>query len=649
MVASFDSSTISGRPQAVEIMIRTRKAPSRSLISLCLLAMLSSVASWADTDTDTDTDIGTGQIDSLVTNPAIAPKPDQQATGDVPSVASRAPPPAAAVASAHPAATAAGLEALAAGGNAFDAAVAVSAALAVVEPYSSGIGGGGFWLLHVADDGRDVMIDGRERAPLAATRDMYLDQAGRFVPERSLNGPLAAGIPGEAAALAHLAARYGRLPLSETLRHAITLAHEGFAVDDTYRRLAGWRKGVLRASPAAAAQFLPDGEVPELGTILRQPDLARTLARLAERGHDGFYTGPVAEALVDGVRAAGGIWTLQDLVDYRVVERTPITGTYRGWRLVSAAPPSSGGIALVQMLNMLSGFDLDAMPSPQRIHVIVEAMRRAYRDRALFLGDPDQVDVPVQRLTHPYYAAGLARDIDANRATPSRPGPVRREGADTTHFSILDQDGNRVAATLSINYPFGSGFVPPRTGVLLNDEMDDFSAAPGEPNAYGLVGGEANAIAPGKRMLSSMSPSFLESEQGVVILGTPGGSRIITMVLHGILGAVNGGNVADWVSAGRWHHQFLPDEILFEPNALSASEQAALRVKGHRLEAAGDAYGNMQVIYWDRVGARVSAASDPRGNGAAALFEAESTATPQVEARHQKEPSQTEPQGAKIP
>ncbi len=546
-------------------------------------------------------------------------------------------PPAAAVASAHPAATAAGLEMLAAGGNAFDAAVAVSAALAVVEPYSSGLGGGGFWLLHIAEEGRDVMVDGRERAPLAATRDMYLDQAGTFVSERSLNGPLAAGIPGEPAALAHLAAHYGRLPLAETLRPAIELARAGFEIDPIYRRLAGWREAALRASPAAAAQFLTNDELPELGALLRQPALADTLNQLAEHGHDGFYAGPVAAALVDGVRAAGGIWTLQDLAEYRIVERAPVVGSYRGWRVVSAAPPSSGGVALVQMLNMLSGFDLEAMASPQRIHVIVEAMRRAYRDRALFLGDPDQVDVPVQRLTHPYYAAGLARDIDLNRATPSQPGLVSPEGNDTTHFSILDRDGNRVAATLSINYPFGAGFVPPGTGVLLNDEMDDFSAAPGEPNAYGLVGGEANAIAPGKRMLSSMSPTFVESDQGVAILGTPGGSRIITMVLHGILGAVNGGNPADWVAAGRWHHQFLPDQILFEPTALTDAEQDALLAKGHRLEPARDTYGNMQLIHWDRIGAQVTAVSDPRGIGAAELLQADRSATLQIE------PSHTEP------
>jgi gamma-glutamyltranspeptidase/glutathione hydrolase len=267
-------------------------------------------------------------------------------------------------------------------------------------------------------------------------------------------------------------------------------------------------------------------------------------------------------------------------------------------------------------------------------------MRRAYRDRALFLGDPDQVDVPVQRLTHPYYAAGLARDIDLNRATPSQPGLVRPEGADTTHFSILDQEGNRVAATLSINYPFGAGFVPPGTGVLLNDEMDDFSASPGEPNAYGLVGGEANTIAPGKRMLSSMSPTFLESDEAVVLLGTPGGSRIITMVLHGILGAVDGGNPADWVAAGRWHHQFLPDEILFEPGALTDAEQDALRAMGHRLEPAGNVYGNMQLIYWDRTGgdltgAGVSAVSDPRGIGAAEVLPApESTNSPTNSNQH---------------
>ena len=533
-------------------------------------------------------------------------------------------PPAAAIASAHPLATRAGTDVLRAGGNAFDAAIAVSAVLAVAEPYSSGLGGGGFWLLHVAEDGRDIMIDGRERAPLAATRDMYLDASGDFVPERALNGPLAAGIPGEPAALAHLAQYYGRLPLAETLAPAIELARDGFPADPIYVRMATWRLEALRASPAAADQFLDDGAVPAPGTLIRQPELADTLERLAERGRDGFYGSPVADRLVAGVREAGGIWTLEDLTRYQIVERAPITGSYQGWRVVSAAPPSSGGVALVQMLGMLEGFDLSGLDRAGRVHLLAEVMRRAYRDRAVFLGDPDFVDIPIARLTHPYYAAGLARDIDLERATPSRADLALQpgQGADTTHFSILDADGNRVAATLSINYPFGAGFVPPGTGVLLNDEMDDFSAQPGVPNAYGLIGGEANAIAPGKRMLSSMSPTFIESDAGVAILGTPGGSRIISMVLLGILDIVDGGDPADWVAAPRVHHQFLPDEILFEPDALDDATRDSLRERGHALEEASFPYGNMQLIHWDRSADRVRAASDPRGIGAAEVIDA---------------------------
>jgi gamma-glutamyltranspeptidase/glutathione hydrolase len=546
-------------------------------------------------------------------------------------------PPAAAVASAHPQATAAGVEILRAGGNAFDAAVAVSAALAVVEPYSSGLGGGGFWLLHLADSGRDVMVDGRERAPLAATADMYLDANGRFVPERALNGALAAGIPGAPAALVHIAERYGQLPLAASLLPAIELARDGFAVDQVYGRLARWRREVIAASPAAARQFLRDGAVPAAGTRLRQPELAATLIRLAREGHAGFYDGELARRLVQGVRDAGGIWTREDLSTYRVVERAPVTGQFDAptgrWRLVSAAPPSSGGVALVQMLGMLQGFDLAALDSADRAHLVIEAMRRAYRDRAQLLGDPDHVDVPVARLTHPFYAAGLMRDFAMERATPSQPASaVGGAGADTTHFSILDTAGNRVAATLSINYPFGSGFVPPGTGVLLNDEMDDFAAQPGVPNAYGLVGGEANAIAPGKRMLSSMSPTFLESADRVVILGTPGGSRIITMVLGGILAATGldpaaGDGAAEWVAAARFHHQYLPDEVLLEPDAFSPQVQASLARRGHRLQTAERPYGNMQLVHWDRAGARVEAASDPRGIGAAEVIRLDPAST----------------------
>ncbi len=527
-------------------------------------------------------------------------------------------PPAAAVASAHPAATRAGLEILQAGGNAFDAAVAVSAALAVVEPYSSGLGGGGFWLLHRTRDGYEVMIDGREKAPLAASRDMYLDSKGEPVKGASVDGPLAAGIPGEPAALAYLAKHYGRLPLKQSLQPAIRLAEEGFKVTPHYRRMAAFRLDVLRASPGAAKQFLLNSQVPPVGHIIRQPDLAKTLRALALKGKAGFYEGEVAQRLVQESRRHGGIWSLADFRQYRVKERKPVVGRYRGWRIVSAAPPSSGGVVLLEMLNMLSAKDLNGLKPADRVHYLVEVMRRAYADRARWLGDADYVQMPLQRLMSMAYARQLAKSIVMNKATPSSSlDSVRPEGHDTTHFSILDKDGNRVAATLSINYPFGSGFVAEGTGVLFNDEMDDFSIKPGVANVYGLVGAEANAIAPGKRMLSSMSPTFIENPDHVGILGTPGGSRIITMVLLGVLEAVEGRNVETWVSRPRFHHQYLPDVIQVEPGAFDAGLKAALERKGHVLDVKRRPWGNMQAIHWDRREQRVEAASDPRGMGAA--------------------------------
>jgi gamma-glutamyltranspeptidase/glutathione hydrolase len=526
-------------------------------------------------------------------------------------------PPQAAIASAHPLATEAGFRILDQGGNAFDAAVAVSAALAVVEPYGSGLGGGGFWLLHRAADGRQLMLDGREKAPGAARPDMYLDAQGEVRPGATVDGALAAGIPGEPAALVHLAKDYGRLPLTRSLEPAIRLARDGFPVDDHYRRMASLRLAALRASAAAAGQFLDQGSVPEPGWTLRQPDLAATLERLARQGHAGFYQGDTARALVAGNRAAGGIWSLQDLAQYRVVEREPVRGVYRGLDIVSASPPSSGGVVLLQMLNMLANYRLKGLEPPRRVHLLAEVMRRAYRDRAEYLGDPDFVAMPLQRLLSPHYAAGLVRDLDLRRATPGGPEPGGAEGVDTTHFSILDREGNRVAATLSINYPFGSASVAPGTGVLLNNEMDDFAARPGTPNLYGLVGAEANAIAPGKRMLSSMTPTFVESPRGVGVLGSPGGSRIITTVLHAILALERGTEPAYWVTQPRFHHQYLPDRIQFEPDALGQQVQADLAAMGHRLEPLDRPYGNLQAVYWDRVSNRVSAASDPRGIGEA--------------------------------
>ncbi len=531
---------------------------------------------------------------------------------------------AAAIASAHPLATAAGMEILDAGGNAFDAAVAVSAALAVVEPYSSGLGGGGFWLLHRAADGVETMIDGRERAPLAAHRDMYLDDAGGVVPGLSMDGPLAAGIPGEPAALVHIARNYGRLPLQRTLAPAIRLARTGFEVDARYQRLAGSRLSNMLADAETTRLFLEDWEVPASGYRVVQTDLAATLEALAGRGHDGFYAGPVAQRLVEGVRRAGGIWTLEDLAQYTVVERMPVSGRYHDMRIVSAAPPSSGGVVLLTMLNILSGYALENLDEATRNHVIIEAMRRAYRDRAEYLGDPDFVEIPVGELISPGHADALRASIRLDRATPSAAlAPVGdvTQGPDTTHFSIVDRDGNRVAATLSINYPFGACFVPPGTGVLLNDEMDDFSAKPGVPNAYGLVGAEANSIAPGKRPLSSMSPTFVERGDTVAVLGTPGGSRIITMVLLAILDIDEGGEPADWVGRPRFHHQYLPDAVQYEPGAFSAEVAQALTARGQNLEPLDAAYGNMQIVVLDRGSGRALAASDPRGIGAAGVRE----------------------------
>ena len=462
------------------------------------------------------------------------------------------------------------------------------------------------------------MVDGREKAPLAASRDMYLDADGEVVPDLSVDGALAAGIPGEPAALDHIARHYGRLPLARSLRPAIRLAREGFVVDAYYRKLAQFRLAVLQNNPEAAGIFLHDGEVPEEGYRIVQPDLADTLAAIARFGNAGFYRGPVARALVDGVRAGGGIWTMEDLAQYRVVEREPIQVAFQGLRITSASPPSSGGVALATMLNILSTFELTELDAATHAHVVIESMRRAYQDRSVYLGDPDFVAIPVPRLTSAGHAGRQASTIQLDRATPSStlPGRVLKTGGrDTTHFSILDGAGNRVAATLSVNYPFGACEVPPGTGVLLNDEMDDFSAKPGVPNVYGLVGAEANAIEPGKRPLSSMSPTFIESKDGVAVLGTPGGSRIITMVLLGILDQAAGNKPDSWVSLPRYHHQYLPDTVQHEPDAFDAGMIKSLTLRGHTLKQLNAEYGNMQAIYWDRNTGQVFAASDPRGIG----------------------------------
>ena len=528
----------------------------------------------------------------------------------------------AAVASAHPLATQAGMQILSSGGNAFDAAVAVTAVLAVVGPHGSGLGGGGFWLLHRASDGLQVMIDGRERAPLAATRDMYLDDSGEVVDGLSINGALAAAIPGEPAALVHIAERYGTLPISHTLAPAIRIAREGFETNAQYNRLAQFRLVDMQNDPETARLFLQDDDIPEPGYLIRQPELAATLEAISLHGRSGFYHGEVAEKLVEGVRQAGGIWSLEDLESYRVVERTPHSGSYNGMRVVSASLPSSGGVVLQTMLNILAGFPLDTMDEATRTHVIIEAMRRAYRDRAEHLGDPDFHVAPVAELVSTAHADRLRETIRLDRATPypvTGSEAAAAGGMHTTHFSILDSEGNRVAATLSVNYPFGACFTPPGTGVLLNNEMDDFSAKPGVPNLYGLVGSGANAIAPGKRPLSSMSPTFVESEEGVAILGTPGGSRIITMVLLGILDMAEGKLPDAWVSRQRFHHQYLPDVVQYESDAFDVDLAETLQEMGHTLKALDSTYGNMQAILHEPKTGKVYAASDPRGVGMSAV------------------------------
>ncbi|HER34633.1 MAG TPA: gamma-glutamyltransferase [Halothiobacillaceae bacterium] len=531
----------------------------------------------------------------------------------------------AAIATAHPMATAAGREVLEAGGNAFDAAVAITAALAVVEPYSSGLGGGGFYLLHAAQSGRDVMLDARERAPGRASRDMYLDADGNPQPKLSVDGALAAGIPGIPAALDHLAAKYGALPLSRTLDPAIRAAREGFAVTAMYRRLAGFRESLLAADPASRAIFLDDGELPAIGHVIRQPELAETLEHIALEGRDGFYQGDQAGRLVDGVRKAGGIWCRSDLAGYRVVERAPVVSHFRGFTVVSAAPPSSGGVALAEILNTYARLErrtggLDDA-SALGLHYRIEAMRRAYRDRADYLGDPDYVDMPLDRLTSTDYAAGLAVGISATEATRSSTLAAvvtEPEGPHTTHFSVMDTEGNVVSNTYTINFSYGSGITVAGAGFLLNNEMDDFSAKPGVPNAYGLIGGEANKVEPGKRMLSSMSPTIVRKDgKNFLVTGSPGGSRIITTTLQVVMNVIDHNmNIQTAVSVPRIHHQWLPDEIRIE-QGISPDTVQRLQEKGHTV-VTKSAMGAIQSILIGPDGTLYGGA-DPRRSTSSAM------------------------------
>lgn len=537
--------------------------------------------------------------------------------------AAQAVPGKAAIATAHPLATEAGREILAQGGNAFDAAVAVAAALAVVESNGSGLGGGGFFLIHRASDGRDIMIDAREEAPGAASHDMFLDAEGQPIKGLSKNSALAAGIPGQTAGMA-LLSQYGKLPFGKSVQPAIRIAKQGFPLYERLQNGIRFKKATFAKSPDTARIYLVDGEVPKLGHTIRQPELARTLELLAREGPGAFYEGAFARKLVAGVRKLGGNWTETDLAAYRAIEREPVVGTYRGARIVSASPPAAGGVPLIDALNILSGYELDRMDGATRKHLIVEAMRRAHRDRAVYLGDPDVVSMPIAMLTSPSYAAGQRTSIRLDRATPSEVLPgvtgTGAQGDHTTHFSILDAEGNRVAGTITLNLWFGSGLMIPGTGLLLNNQMDDFSIKPGVPNQYELVGGEANSIEPGKRMLSSSTPTFVESDRGLMILGTPGGSHITGMVLLATLDFLAGKSAAEIVGEPRLHHQYLPDVIEYEKGAFTEEERAALERAGHRLDASPRRWGNMQAVIWDRRTGTIEAAADPRGDGAGHVY-----------------------------
>jgi gamma-glutamyltranspeptidase/glutathione hydrolase len=507
-----------------------------------------------------------------------------------PALAASSPPVAAEngmVASAQHLASEVGVEVLKRGGNAVDAAVAVGYALAVVYPEAGNIGGGGFMTIVLAD-GRETFIDFREKAPLAATRDMYLDAKGEVVKGLSTRGYLAVAVPGTVGGLEYAREKYGTLSRADLIEPAISLADDGFTFDygDTLPFLASI--DVLRQFPSSAAIFLKDGHPPLPGDKLIQKDLARTLRAIRDRGAAGFYEGDVGESLVAAIKAGAGIISAEDLKRIRPRELKPIECEYRGYTIVSAPPPSSGGVTLCEMLEILEGYPLKDLGfgSAAALHDEIETMRHAYVDRNNLLGDPDFVQNPVEKLISREYAAKIRAAIDPDKATLSAdlaPGKPPHEGANTTHYSIVDKSGNAVAVTYTLNDWFGAGMVAGDTGVLLNDEMDDFTAKVGAPNLFGLVQGPKNAIEPGKTPLSSMSPTIVVKDgKPVLVVGTPGGSRIITVVLQAILDVIDYGmTVSDAVDAPRIHNQWLPDLTNVEPFALSPETRRVLEGMGH--------------------------------------------------------------------
>ena len=504
------------------------------------------------------------------------------------------------VVSAHRLASAAGIEVLRRGGNAVDAAVATAYALAVTFPEAGNLGGGGFMLIRMAD-GRETLIDFRETAPAAATRDMYLDATGKPDPLLSTRGHLSAAVPGTVAGLELAREKYGTRARSELVAPALNLAAHGFVLDQGDAEFLAEGEADFRKDAPASAAYLHNDKPYVAGERLVQGDLARMLRIVSKQGARGFYRGEPARLIVAGSRKGGGILSLDDFAQYQAVERKPLHCDYRGYHVISAPPPSSGGIVVCESLNILSGWPMDpaGFHSAQPVHYMTEALRRAFRDRNLQLGDPAFVHADVDRLLSQAYADELRRGIDPDKATPSQSllGPgASLEGHSTTHLSVVDAAGNAVALTYTLNDWFGGRVMAAGTGILLNDEMDDFSAKPGSPNMYGLVEGENNAIAPGKRPLSSMAPTIVtRGGQLLLVVGTPGGSHIPTAVLQSMVNLVDYHmTITEAVSAPRIHAQWLPDVLYYEPDALSADTRAVLAAKGHQLET---------MDYWNHLAA----------------------------------------------
>lgn len=529
------------------------------------------------------------------------------------------------VATAHPSATMVGVSILDQGGNAADAGIAVALALAVCEPYSSGIGGGGFVVAFDAATGETTALDARESAPASSTREMYQID-GKADAQMSRFGPLSVGVPGLVQGLWELHQKQGSLPWPQLVQPAIDLASQGVVVSPMLRERI--KSYAHRFNRAAKEIFLPQGEVPALGSLLIQKDLASTLRDIAEKGpKEGFYSGPTARSMAETASKDGRGLTTKDLENYRPRWRQPISGAYRGLEVVSMPPPSSGGVVLVQMLNILEGFDLGGMGygSAAATHCLTEAMKFAYADRSLYLGDSDFVPVPLERLLSAARVDSLAALIGPEAAYPLEniqgAGLIDTESNETTHFSIVDPAGNAVAATLTINLSFGSGLVAPGTGIMLNDEMDDFVAAPGQPNAFGLVGGEANSIAPNKRPLSSMTPTIVLKDGKVfMVTGAPGGSKIITTTLQTIINVVDHKmDALQAVTVPRVHHQWFPAKLYYEHFGLSPDTMVQLEKMGHTLQSRSQMC-NAQVIVVNPEDGRLYGASDRRGMGTAAGF-----------------------------